>query len=276
MLLLSSMLILPFIFFSSKKQPWKNQSKALTWIQDVLFTLEYSVHNTVTSLKNNFNTYINLSQVAQENLLLKKKLNKLSSALIDYQSQAQENNRLRKLLNFTADFKKKELFPAEVIAYHLQGPFQSIRTVGGKNHHLAIGMPVISAQGVVGKILRVGQLYADVQLITDGSFSLDVLIERTRVRSLLRGGDTTQCFLLLHHQVSIRIGDTIVTSSMLGLFPKELPVGKVVKISRETDDITQIVTVKPWASIEALEEVLVLKKNNYDVEQLLDMTKDSS
>ena len=105
-LLLSSILIIPFIFFSSKKQPWKYQPKSISWIQEIIFTIEYSIHNAATRITNTVSTYINLTKTAQENLLLKQKINALNTAMMGYQSHVKENNRLRKLLNFTTGLLK--------------------------------------------------------------------------------------------------------------------------------------------------------------------------
>jgi rod shape-determining protein MreC len=245
----------------------------MSWLQEGVFSIEYAVHQTTRAWKNTYDSYIDLTNIAKQNIKLKKQISELNVTLIDYHNQKQEIKRLTKLLSFTDDFDKKEIYPAEVIAHHTKGPFQTIRIMGGSNHDLKIGMPVISSQGVVGQVLRVGLLYSDVQLITDGSFSLDVLIERPRIRGLLRGGFSHSCLLFLHHRANIKIGDTIITSGMLGFFPKGVPVGKVTKISYETDEIAQLITIEPWISLEAIEEVVVIKKKHNDVEKILDITK---
>ena len=68
----------------------------------------------------------------------------------------------------------------------------------------------------------------------------------------------------------IRIGDTIITSGILGGFPKGLPVGRVMRISYESDNVTQIITVEPWVDYRRVEEVFVIEQPDKELKKILD------
>jgi rod shape-determining protein MreC len=147
-------------------------------------------------------------------------------------------------------------------------PFHSIRANRGAADGISPGFPVITPEGVVGRVLRAGRHHADIQIITDGDFALDVLLQRSRVRGVLHGYAGDRCRLQLHRQAEIRIGDTIITSGIVGSFPKGLPVGRVIGISYETDNVTQVVTVEPWVQFPRLETIAIIERGDRDIERI--------
>ena len=90
-------------------------------------------------------------------------------------------------------------------------------TLDGKK----VGMPVVSAKGVVGRVIRAGNKYSDVHLLIDINFNIDTLIQRNRVRTVLNG-DNIETSAKLNRKTEVRIGDTIITSGIVGGFPKGL------------------------------------------------------
>ena len=135
-------------------------------------------------------------------------------------------------------------------------------------------MPVLVGSGVVGRLLRIGSTFSDVQLIGDTSFNLDVIVERNRVRGVLKGIGDNRCRLLLHRHADIRINDTVVTSGITGSFPKGLPVGRVIRISYESDDVSQIITIQPWVDNYGLEEVILLRYSDPAIETISEIGGD--
>ena len=163
---------------------------------------------------------------------------------------------------------------AEVVGYPSRLPFRTIRIARGKLDDIQVGFPVITDEGVVGRVIRTGLKFSDAQLIIDSDFNLDVLIQRTRVRGVLKGSADGACRLLLHRKADVRIGDSVVTSGIVGSFPKGLPVGRVMRISYETDNVTQIITVEPWFDYRRLEEVVILHQGSTEIRQILETAGD--
>ncbi|MGE0173655.1 MAG: rod shape-determining protein MreC [Oligoflexales bacterium] len=267
--LLVCSLLSPFVVFSSGLKPWVLNSPLGTILQEIVYPLEYVWDGSVTFVANVWNQYFDLSNAAKENAELKAEMNRLSTKLLRYDEQENEISRLRKLLGFMATEETRHVL-AEVVGSPRSDPFHTIRISKGYKDGLEVGMPVVTAGGVVGKIIRTGVLFSDVQLLVDNNFYLDVLLQRTRVRGVLKGLSGQHCELKLNRRSEIRIGDTIITSGIVGGFPKGVPVGKVVRISYEADNVTQAVLVEPWVDHQQVEEVVVLMSPNRDVSKILE------
>ncbi len=273
-LLILSALVAPFLFFSAPRIPWaKEASPLLNLGQEILYPFEYAWHSSVRFFIDNWSRYFYLVGVEKENEVLRKDLFHLQTKILDYDHQVAEVTRLRDLLSFSGSLTKKMLI-AEVIGTMGHPPFQTIRIGRGNKSGVRVGMPVISSKGVVGRVLRTGYAFADIQRLGDAHFNLDVIIERNRIRGILKGLDDNRCLLQLHRRTDVRIGDTIVTSGMSGGFPKGLPVGIVVRISYEMDNISQVITMKPWVEPQGLDELMVLQQTSDDIDTISETAGD--
>lgn len=267
--LVVSAVLAPFIFFSTPLRSWQNASPAVMALQDALYPIERAWHGLATHLSRGFRVYFALSDAAEENFALRRQLAALQTRIMDYEEQVLENERLRKLLGFSGR-SEKQLLAAEVIGHNEESPFQSIRIARGRTDGVRVGMPVVAADGIVGRVIRTGLAFSDVQLLVDTDFHLDVLLQRTRVRGVLSGAARTHCTLQLHKRVEIRIGDTLITSGIVGGFPKGLPVGRVIRITYETENVAQAITVEPWVDHRRLEEVMIILSEDRELEKIVE------
>jgi len=266
--LLVSALLAPFVFFSTSMRPWENPNAALLIVQNAMYPMERLWQITARGMTHAWERYVHLSVAADQNMRLRSQLAAMQARIMDYDEQVQEVGRLRKLLGFSGRSEKR-LIAAEVIGHDELGQFESIRITRGSRDGVRVGMPVVAADGIVGKIIRTGLNYSDVQLLVDHDFHLDVLLQRTRVRGVLSGAAHASCTLQLHKRVEIRIGDTLITSGIVGGFPKGLPVGRVMRITYETDNVAQSVTVEPWVDHNRLEEVMIIFNPDPELEKIV-------
>jgi rod shape-determining protein MreC len=121
-------------------------------------------------------------------------------------------------------------------------------------------MPVVVAEGVVGRVHAVAGRTADVLALTDVNSSIAVRVERTRARANVRGlGKPDLCRLDYALRTEDMIeGDALVTSGTDGVFPRGLPVGKVTQLDRRPHGLFQDARVVPAVDVTRLEEVLVV------------------
>lgn len=266
--LIVSAILSPFIFFSSDRKSWTSSNPALIVLQDALYPVERAWQGMTSGLNHTWKRYVDVSDASDENLKLRSQLAGMQSRIMDYEEQVLENERLRRLLGFKSRSEKR-LIAAEVVG-HNESPFQTIRITRGLNDGVKPGMPVVAADGIVGKVIRSGGHFADVQLLVDSDFQIDVLLQRTRVRGVLSGADHTQCSLSLNKRVEIRIGDTLITSGIVGGFPKGLPVGRVMRITYESDDAAQKIIVEPWIDYRRLEEVIVIFNEDKELAKIVE------
>lgn len=254
LLLLAVLLLAPLLFFSSSMRPHHDRITGL--LQELVYPLEYVLHASITLAKRVWYGYIDLRDTAAANARLRVRLAKLQTRLQLYEEKNAESRRLRALLGLSQR-SPIETVAAEVVAQAGSFPFLAVRVNRGSRAKVNVGMAVIGAAGVVGRVLRVGQRHADVQLLTDSGFYIDILVQRTRLRGMLRG-NLHNCVLQMPQSADLRIGDTIVTSGLVGNFPKGLPIGRVVRISYEANNVAQQITVEPWVDYRQLEEVSIL------------------
>lgn len=117
---------------------------------------------------------------------------------------------------------------ARVIA-DSNGPF--VRTVmlnGGREQGFRAGYPVLSADGLVGRIIDPGSKVARVLLLTDLNSRVPVLVGRAQLRAVLMGDNGPQPRLAyLPSEATVEPGDEVTTSGIGGLFPRGLRVGRV-------------------------------------------------
>lgn len=206
-----------------------------------------------------WNHYLWLVSTSAENRQLKEENRQLRSRLRELEEVSLANERLQRLLEFRDSMKLSALV-AQVFAEDGTSWFRTVVINKGSADGVEEGMPVMVAEGVVGRILRVAPHESRVLLITDPSSALAALVQKNRARGVIRGqgGYLTMEFTL--RQKEIRVGDLIVTSGGGGVFPVGLPVGNVVRVGRPSYGLFQSVTVVPTADFFRLEEVLVLRR----------------
>lgn len=257
-------ILMPVLLFSLKTTPHRWQLTTIA--QEVIAPLEKLWHITHTFVNRSWNSYIDLSQVATENQQLKDEVARLRTRLLFYEEKETETLQLRRLLGFIR-LHQLDMVVARVIARPGHFAFLSVRVDRGTNDGIAVAMPVVSADGVVGRIVRAGRNYADVQLLVDSDFHADVLVQRTRIRTTIRG-NLDNCVLEMQRATELKIGDTIITSGIVDSFPKGVPVGEVVRISYAANTVAQQITVTPSVDHRQLEEVTILRHRSPHSERI--------
>lgn len=184
---------------------------------------------------------------------------KAAESLIKVEQLQQENDSLRTLLDLKKTLKHKTV--AAEISHDARDAFSNRVVIDrGSQHGIAPGHPVINAQGVVGQVIRVSPITAEVSLVTDPSLSIPVNLPRSGIRSLAHGaGDGQQIDLrYLNINAEVEVGDVLVTSGLDGLYPPGLPVARVTQIERAGKGQFPKVHCTPTAKVGANRHVLVL------------------
>ncbi|MDP2341589.1 MAG: rod shape-determining protein MreC [Deltaproteobacteria bacterium] len=172
-----------------------------------------------------------------------------------------ENERLRALANAAADVDGVRPLGARVIARTGQPLTQLMSIDRGSSDGVRRGDGVISEDGVVGVVLVSGRLTSDVLLLSDPSSAIDVVVQKSRARGIVRGrGDADKYAAVVEDFDRLRDvspGDAIVTSGIGARFPPGLLVGTVVDV-KDKDDLTLEALVRPASVFSRLEHVAVL------------------
>lgn len=224
--------------------------------------IQMFIAKTVDGVEDFWLKYFNFVDLHNENASLKKEIDALRTKNDRYRELVTMNQRLQELLQFKTDVQWPAT-AAQVIGQDPTGWFESIIIDKGKNSGLKPGMPVVNAQGVVGQLVSVAPDYAKVLLIIDQNSAVDCLIQRSREKGIVKGLSGKVC--KMHYVVKtgdVMAGDLVVTSGMGRVYPKGLPVGKVIEVSEDPWEMFKEVKVKPMVDFDKLEEVLVLSKED--------------
>ncbi|MCL2135949.1 MAG: rod shape-determining protein MreC [Coriobacteriia bacterium] len=182
----------------------------------------------------------------------------LRSEVIRLQEYEQEVERLSELYGLS-DVYGLEAVGARVISRSTDPWNRTITINKGTNAGVRVGMPVMSANGVIGRIQSAGPISAVVLLITDQSSGVAVYLQATRTDGVMEGSSDGTLFLrYIGLDVNVEPGMTIVTSGLGGVYPKGIPVGTVQSVSFLPSDIYQTITIKPLDRVGSFEEVLVI------------------
>ena len=163
-----------------------------------------------------------------------------------------ENEMFRRMLKIVPD-QRAEFITARVIA-DSGGPFVHMVMVNaGKSHGVRKGQAVVNHDGLVGRVLEVGNHTARILLLTDLNSRIPVVLEESRDRTILRGDNSPHPHLaFLATDARVKPGDRIVTSGEGGMFPPALDVGIVSSVDKDR------ATVQPFVVWERLDFVTVL------------------
>ncbi|MEA2116164.1 MAG: rod shape-determining protein MreC [Thermodesulfobacteriota bacterium] len=210
--------------------------------------------------------YLDLLSVREDKEQLRHELQECRAAVFKNREAMATNARLRKLL----DFKESSGLPtvaAQVIGKDPSLWFRSVIIDRGSSDGVVKGMPVVTGDGIVGQIYSTSPSYAKVLLSIAPSSALDVLLQESRVRGILKGtGDNTYRLEYVLKTVEISEGDHVVTAGYGGLFPTGLPVGVVSRVIKKRLGTFLDIEVTPAVDFETLEGLLVIEQERPAVE----------
>jgi rod shape-determining protein MreC len=202
--------------------------------------------------------YFYLVTVARENHVLKHQLGQAIENKNQWHETEQANNRLRDLIDFQRNISER-VEAAEVIGKDPSAWFKTVIIDKGEADGLTRGLPVVILQGIAGQVTEVSNHYSKVMLVIDSNSAVDSLVQRTRARGVIKGESTDQCRLdYVLRKNDVRVGDTIVSSGLDGVYPKGLRIGYVSQVIEHDADIFHEIIITPFVDFEKLEEVLVI------------------
>jgi rod shape-determining protein MreC len=217
---------------------------------------------TVNTTEDLWIKYFGLIHVHEENRRLKTEINDLKMENYRYRELLATHGRLHKLLQFkpTMDWP---VSVARVIGRDPTGWFQSVIIDKGKKAGLKVNMPVVNANGVVGRLVSVSYHYSKVLLVIDQNSAVDCVTQDSREKGILKGLSNKLCrFDYVLKTNKIAVGERLITSGMGRVFPKGIPVGRVIGIADKPGEFFKDIKVRPMVDFSRLEEVLVILKED--------------
>ena len=256
------LLLLPLVLlYAQTKQKRGGRGPVISVIVDAAGFIERGMLWLTGGLSDATEHY--LTSVASHSELVELRRERLSSEALSSRiaELSAENEKLRGLARAAAAVDGPRPLGARVIARTGQPLTQLMSIDRGSSDGVRRGDGVISDDGVVGVVLLAGRFTSDVLLLTDPSSAIDVVIQRTRARGIVRGrGDADKYAADVEDFDRLRDvspGDIVATSGIGARFPSGLRVGTVVDV-KDNDDLTLEALVRPASDFARLEHVAVL------------------
>lgn len=212
-----------------------------------------------TALQEFFTAPQDVVALRQQNVELENEVSELQSQVIQLQQQVGETQVLAALVDFSRA-RPENTYKAAAVIGRDPSPFLHYVIINrGSNDGILRGMPVVTDQGLVGRVDAVIADAARVQLITDPASNINVRLQNAEEDASLIGSVTGDVILeLIPQDASIETGDLVLTSGLGGGYPSDLIVGQVVNIRSRDYDLFQQATVQPVVDFNRLQIVLVI------------------
>jgi rod shape-determining protein MreC len=200
-----------------------------------------------------------MASLRQRNAELEGELAELQSQVIQLQQQVGETQILAALVDFSRARSENSYQAAAVIGFD-PSPFLHYVIINvGSNDGILRGMPVVTNQGLIGRVDAVIADAARVQLITDPASSVNVRLQNAETEASLVGSVTGDLNLeLISPDADVQQGDLVLTSGLGGGYPPDLIIGQVVNPRSRDFDLFQQATVQPVVDFNSLKIVLVI------------------
>jgi len=183
-----------------------------------------------------------------------------------------ENSRLRAMLGLRVE-APFDLVAADVVGKSLLLMRNTLTLNVGTKDGVAADMPIISEQGLVGKVIAVGDNYSLGQILLNKDFRAGAKVQRSRVDGILGwdGGSELRLTNVPKTQ-DVRTGDIVITSEYSNVFPKDITIGIVSSVRQKSGSLFHEISVFPAVEFAALEQVFVIAERPDSARAALEAT----
>jgi rod shape-determining protein MreC len=200
-----------------------------------------------------------VARIRQRNLELENEVSRLQAEIIELKQQIAETRVLEALVDFARVNPENRYVAAAVIGRDPSPFLQYVIINRGSDDGIQRGMPVVTQQGLVGRVAAVTAGASRVQLITDAGSNINVRLEPSRAQAVLQGNVTGDLELdLIPQSAEVKIGDLVLTSGLGGNFPANILIGQLTSVRSRDTDLFQRAAVQPSEDFSELEIVLVI------------------
>jgi len=200
-----------------------------------------------------------MASLRQVNIGLEAEVARLQTQIIELQQQVTQTEILSALVDF-ARTNPENTYKAAAVIGRDPSPFLRYVIINvGSNEGIVRGMPVVTQQGLVGRVDAVVYGAARVQLITDQISAVNIILKNSKTEAILSGSITGNLSLgMISHDVNIEPNDVVLTSGLGGDYPPNILIGQVVSISNPEYELFQSASIQPIVDFSRVEFVLVI------------------
>ena len=207
--------------------------------------------------------YFDMRAAVDENVELRRRLATLTAENVELREHNTEIARLRAILGYSETTDLPATL-ARVVMVDTGSRFKSLILDRGSDEGIRVNDPVLSAEGLVGRVVLTTPSVSKVQLIIDGDSSVGVHFERTRRQGVARGtGGAELSMAFVPFTADVVPGDRVYTAGIDGTYPRGILVGRVTAVEKGKD-LFKAVRCAPATDFSALEDLIVLSPKRID------------
>ncbi len=248
---LKEYIVLSLLVFVSLFLLFRNDNSQIRFLRAVAVTAIGTFQSGISLIPNVF-------ELENENNFLRESNIKLSNEIAALKEMKSENQRLTGLL----DFKKRVNLPlvsARIVNKSLIQTRNSITIDAGESDGIKPNMPVITDDGLVGRVVSTTGNYSIVQILLNNDLKITVKNQRTRTDGILNyDGMGNLMVRNILKNADVNTGDVFITSEYSSYFPSGIPVGIVSEVGN-LDNLFKKIVLTPAVNFELIEEAFVLK-----------------
>ena len=269
-LLLFVLVILHLVLISLNRVPGQPNIRFLQVVMMTGFTpLQWLASHSVLSVKSVWADYFDLRGAKRENEWLKSRNSELESQIIELREKTKLFDQIE-ALNRSPALSSYRRVNALVIGRDSDDWFKTVLIDRGSIHGVERDQPVVSTEGLVGRVVSVSPISSRVLLVTDERHGAGAVVAQTaesRLVGVLKGQNQSLCKLtLLSEGGKLKNGEEVITSGQDQLYPRGLLIGRIKNLTSE-DATTAPIDVEPAAALQKLETVAVLLISRADIHQ---------
>jgi rod shape-determining protein MreC len=233
----------------------------------VLRPFEVAAERVARPFRDVYGYFAGLVHVKRENSRLKQQVNELRQQALQGQSAQEQNRALRNQLKFV----DSPLFPADyspvntrIISWTSEFE-QQVVIAAGSDRGIRQDTPIVTRDGLVGRVTEVTGSAAQVTLLTDENSAVPVRDQKTDAIGLLRHGQAEGSLLLdfVRKEANVQVGDVILTSGTRSaqypsLFPAGILIGVVTSVGQSDTALYKQIQIDPYVDFSALDAVTAL------------------
>ncbi|WP_017381183.1 rod shape-determining protein MreC [Paenisporosarcina sp. TG-14] len=213
-----------------------------------------------------FDNVDSLLNTYEENERLKGRLEEFAKLQADVNDLASENTRLREIVDKQDDLRDYEPIQATVIARNPDQWEKKVILDKGEVHGVKKNMAIITAQGLIGKVILTTPFTSSVELLSTQNPIYRVsakVMGKKQAFGLIEGYDDERKELILKRidsNIEIEVGQQVMSSGLGGIFPQGLLIGEITEVSTDDYGLTKMAYIKPAADFQLLDHVIIAKR----------------
>jgi rod shape-determining protein MreC len=263
-LLVSIILLVALIGFSLRER------EKVTWPEQFLKDMTGFVQNALSGPTNYIAGFIenvqDLQNTYTENQELKPRLDQLASLEAKVQRLEKDNAELREIVGKEEALSEYDPIQSTVIGRNPDRYYENLIINKGENDGIQADMAVITSNGLIGKVKNVQSFTSTVQLLSSmdptNRISASIQAGKNEIVGLIEGYDKEKELLMMTkipYDAEVKEGQNVISSGLGGVFPKGLPIGKVVEVENAEYGLTQTAYVETDANLYDINHVMVTK-----------------